>query len=263
LAEIYAAQGHVGKAITLLDEVLAKEPDHEAARSARQRYAPVVAQSQPVVAPEPEDEFNEGESRDAELTPAGTQEPLFESPQQAVGTDTEPAQSMEELEPKRSQSDEGGVDEHPAIQPEQEQFTWGEIEEDSLLIVRGEEKTLRCLWQLGRLSKARWDVKLAGCKLVLKVLEVEARWDGPICRELLVEVDQPQGQRALPVTVSEFRVVLGWLENGTFTPLCLGAEYCWERDTGVKLLWAPPVTQSDEAWERLGRQRIGAWLGVA
>jgi hypothetical protein len=29
----------------------------------------------------------------------------------------------------------------------------------------------------------------------------------------------------------------------------------------VKLLWAPPVSQSDEAWERLGRQRLSGILG--
>ncbi|MGE5784611.1 MAG: tetratricopeptide repeat protein, partial [Myxococcales bacterium] len=39
LAEIYAAQGHVRKALDLLDEVLANEPDHEAARLARSRWS--------------------------------------------------------------------------------------------------------------------------------------------------------------------------------------------------------------------------------
>ena len=35
LAEIYAAQGHMGRAIKLLDEVLLREPDHEAAMALR------------------------------------------------------------------------------------------------------------------------------------------------------------------------------------------------------------------------------------
>jgi hypothetical protein len=39
LAEIYAAQGHLKKALDLLDEVLRKEPDHLAARQARERWA--------------------------------------------------------------------------------------------------------------------------------------------------------------------------------------------------------------------------------
>jgi Domain of unknown function (DUF4912) len=39
LAEIYAAQGHLERAIAVLDEVLAREPDHREARAMRQRFA--------------------------------------------------------------------------------------------------------------------------------------------------------------------------------------------------------------------------------
>lgn len=49
LAEIYAAQGHVRKALDLLDEVLANEPDHDAARVARVRLSKEVSSSQRAV----------------------------------------------------------------------------------------------------------------------------------------------------------------------------------------------------------------------
>jgi len=39
LAEIYAAQGHLDRALRMLDEVLAKEPDHDPARALRVRLA--------------------------------------------------------------------------------------------------------------------------------------------------------------------------------------------------------------------------------
>ena len=39
LAEIYAAQGHLERALRMLDEVLAKEPDHDPARALRTRLA--------------------------------------------------------------------------------------------------------------------------------------------------------------------------------------------------------------------------------
>jgi hypothetical protein len=39
LAEIYGAQGHFKKALAMLDEVLAKEPDHETARKLRDRLS--------------------------------------------------------------------------------------------------------------------------------------------------------------------------------------------------------------------------------
>src|SRR5450432_2552435 len=39
LAEIYATQGHLDRALRMLDEVLAKEPDHDPARALRDRLA--------------------------------------------------------------------------------------------------------------------------------------------------------------------------------------------------------------------------------
>src|ERR1700709_2486711 len=39
LAEIYAAQGHLDRALRMLDEVLANEPDHDPARALRDRLA--------------------------------------------------------------------------------------------------------------------------------------------------------------------------------------------------------------------------------
>ncbi len=43
LAEIYAAQGHPDRALRLLDQVLAKEPDHQAARRLYERLSQPVA----------------------------------------------------------------------------------------------------------------------------------------------------------------------------------------------------------------------------
>ncbi|MGC4069928.1 MAG: tetratricopeptide repeat protein [Polyangiaceae bacterium] len=77
LAEIYAAQGHVAKALTLLDEVLEREPDHEAARAARERFSPVVSKVAPVMPPEPEEEV-EFSAPEPESGDSGTQHRAFE-----------------------------------------------------------------------------------------------------------------------------------------------------------------------------------------
>jgi hypothetical protein len=45
LAEIYAAQGHFERAITVLDEVLGREPDHREARSLRERFVDQLQRS--------------------------------------------------------------------------------------------------------------------------------------------------------------------------------------------------------------------------
>lgn len=56
LAEIYAAQGHLDKALHVLDEIIAREPEHADARSLRQRFlAQSAGHKKPEVAPKRED----------------------------------------------------------------------------------------------------------------------------------------------------------------------------------------------------------------
>jgi hypothetical protein len=317
LAEIYAAQGHVAKALSLLDEVLAKEPDHEAARLARQRYTPVAAQATPLMPPEPEEEL-EGEVTAGEplsavishlkqdavsalseevpcsvemrtATPAegvSSQEAftiaelVVTPPLSSVDIEVTPPPSPVELEVTPPPSPTENM---PSSFCEEEERTtpagspvttqqqadaskvaptqFDEIEEDLLLVVHHGVKSPDCFWQLGRRSKARRIATESGVSLVIKVLEVEAGWDGPLCRESILELEGQRGQMSLPVAASEFRLVLGWLKGDRFVPLCLGVEFAWERDTGSKLLWAPPASQSNEAWERLGRQRLPTLFG--
>lgn len=92
LAEIYAAQGHLDRAITTLDEVLAKDPNHAEAAALRERF---VTQSHktksstppPVIVavPEPVSEPNAAEAAPADVAP-GTVEAVTK-----VETQTEPA----------------------------------------------------------------------------------------------------------------------------------------------------------------------------
>ena len=46
LAEIYAAQGHLERAVAVLDEVLRREPDHEEARELRDRFVAQLARAE-------------------------------------------------------------------------------------------------------------------------------------------------------------------------------------------------------------------------
>ncbi|MCE7892738.1 MAG: tetratricopeptide repeat protein, partial [Sorangiineae bacterium PRO1] len=81
LAEIYAAQGHVKRALGMLDQVLDKEPDHAAARALRDRLGSSrVAPMRPVDPEEPEepslDASPSSSASEAEATPAA--EPVLE-----------------------------------------------------------------------------------------------------------------------------------------------------------------------------------------
>jgi hypothetical protein len=82
LAEIYATQGHLERALRMLDEVLLKEPDHDAARALRTRLASatdlpvsptrrrqkiaIAAEPEPAIAAEPEPAI----AAEPDLTPA-------------------------------------------------------------------------------------------------------------------------------------------------------------------------------------------------
>src|SRR5690606_37136937 len=46
LAEIYAAQGYHAKAVTVLDEVLRREPDHAEARALRDRFGAELSEGE-------------------------------------------------------------------------------------------------------------------------------------------------------------------------------------------------------------------------
>lgn len=74
LAEIYAAQGHLDKALHVIDEILAREPDHADARSFRQRL-----EHQSGTKKQPESQPKREDVLTANVSP-----PPAEAPQQTV-----------------------------------------------------------------------------------------------------------------------------------------------------------------------------------
>jgi hypothetical protein len=92
LAEIYAAQGHLERAIAVLDEVLAREPDHREARAMRARFTEQAGRARPR-AKEREMEQKDDE-RDAPVSdPASTPSPAASASasDERVGSIGEPA----------------------------------------------------------------------------------------------------------------------------------------------------------------------------
>src|SRR5262245_15895980 len=82
LAEIYAAQGHLERAISVLDEVLAREPDHQEARSLRARFAEQV-------------KARSRAGRGAASTQAGAAPPPAPGPQESAKIEAGPAKIEE------------------------------------------------------------------------------------------------------------------------------------------------------------------------
>jgi hypothetical protein len=93
LAQIYAAQGHHARALAVLDEVLAKEPDHVAAKELRQRF---LEASRAAPAPRPTLDVEAEPVFDApRAQPPVEKQPQVEVPEVAVfeASPAEPAQT--------------------------------------------------------------------------------------------------------------------------------------------------------------------------
>ncbi len=97
LAEIYAAQGHRGRAVETLDRVIAREPDHAAARALRAQLADAAFPVPPPrIAPETDEE---GASEDADAGPGAEdiEEPVPPTvASSALGAQAEPAHMLDD-----------------------------------------------------------------------------------------------------------------------------------------------------------------------
>ena len=137
LAEIYAAQGHLERALRMLDEVLAKEPDHDPARALRDRLA---AGTDLPVAPKRRQRISFGESA-LDLDPAASPEPAPDelapepvnahvhendppsSYDQAPATEATPSLAPESLAAPAADELAPATEVTPALSPESEPAT--------------------------------------------------------------------------------------------------------------------------------------------
>jgi hypothetical protein len=94
LAEIYAAQGHLDRALRMLDEVLAKEPDHDPARALRTRLA--TSTDLPVAPPRRRQRVSFADTTNVEPADASTDVPVPAQASEPVPEPVpEPAQASE------------------------------------------------------------------------------------------------------------------------------------------------------------------------
>lgn len=204
LAEIYAAQGHRIKALRVLEEVLAKEPDHAAARQLRDGIA-ASGPDDPVIAPESDEHPLRPATRDeAEAGGNGRERTnghaeIAAAPEVPQAARTPDVAAM--LVPERYDSDEVvliPVD-LTAV------FIYWEAREQTLEDARKEDS--------------------AGA-LVLRLLAVSADWRGPIVETRDLETDQIAGEwlvRDLPVG-AVLRAALGWRTATRFEPLAVAMQ---------------------------------------
>jgi len=277
LAEIYAAQGHVTKALDLLDEVLAKEPDHEAAQRARNRWAQSSVTSERSAGCESaieQESHGDVDAADPAQCDGASEYSIAGDP-----NTSDPDHSGAAMLP-RAVAD---VAANPADTAEQAAIDVVEVAQSAplpvrppdpvderLVALRGADGTLLCEWELvpKTLEKIR-DAEPTGI-LTLRVSEVVASWDGPVTRQQEVEISELRGScRVSPhVASSEVRLAVGWRTAEHFRVLTLGAEFAGaeggaDEADGPALRWAPPHSMAPEHWRCLGRAAARRLHGAA
>jgi hypothetical protein len=186
LAEIYAAQGHLERAIATLDEVLAREPNHEEAKTLRDRFADQLARrSRPPKAP----------ASDAD---------------EGAKPKSDPKADVEEDEPL----------------PLDDEDLPDRYEVDEVVAIAVDPQTVYVYWEVRPTTLARARAASPDGALDLRVHSVSASWHGPEATSRDVKVDELYGERFLrDVTPgAHLRVSIGWLAGEQFEPFAVGME---------------------------------------
>jgi hypothetical protein len=189
LAEIYATQGHRGRAIETLKRVLDHEPDHAAARALLTQLSSSDGPAPASASADTTSESGSHSGSRSASTRAASEPPLSEAPEPFgfLDDDTLPARY--------------DVDECVAVSVDPTTlFTYWEIRESTLAYLR----------------RSRPDGKVA-----LRVLIVTPSWDGPMSSTRDIDVGQFLGDwfiRDLPAA-AVVRVAIGWRSGEVFLPV--------------------------------------------
>ena len=230
LAEIYAAQGHFERAITTLDEVLVRDPEHPEARKLHARFSDQLRRTRPSSTPPPP--AGDGATRRSDPGPAvaqpathgdtgaGTHAHEGHVPAKAPAAADIP---VEVLEAPAALDDRSGVDEVVAIAVD--------------------PHTLYVYWEVRPSTLAELRAGAPNGALVLRVLTVAplgTSAGGPRSVARDVRIDALDGDifvRDLPAA-AEVRVAIGWLawEGATsaFSPIAVGLELSTPREAPVE-----------------------------
>ncbi|MFO0616746.1 MAG: DUF4912 domain-containing protein [Polyangiaceae bacterium] len=233
LAEIYAAQGHLERAIATLDEVIARDAAHDEARRLRERFAEQLRRQRPsrppaasgvtaaALTPElakPKEKEERAEERPAApaLTPAALTPEI--QPQVASSSAEAPAPSPAE--------------EEPALAPPEPIAELSDrYDVDEVVAIAVDPHTVYVYWEVRAATLAPLRNDQPDGALSLRVLTVPAA-GGASSDARDVRVDAAIGElfvRDLPAN-AEIRVAIGWLAGGAFHPVAVGLELATPRE---------------------------------
>jgi hypothetical protein len=263
LAEIYAAQGHLERAIAVLDEVLTREPEHAEANGlrtrfveqsrARQRRGPDVRIETPppvsfaVSTPAPtKPEAPKPPAPAPELPPQQPAQPEIhhpvverpEPPKPEIAPQPSPQPEIQPPSTSRSAvlpvaavAAAAVVDDEPVVAANldadlEEAALPERYDVDEIVALAVDPFTLYFYWEVRATSLARAQARRPGGWLAVRIAGVTASWNGPVTRVRDLRVDSLHGDRFLRDVDpgSNIRVSLGWQSGDEFEPFAVGLD---------------------------------------
>jgi hypothetical protein len=249
LAEIYAAQGHVAKAVSVLEQVLEREPTHELAKELRGAFEARVRGAKPQAAAsadpghgpltpteEPLDQTVENDSCDETPLAALTLEPTVAPMSQTVGGDS--LESFDEMAPLP-------VEREPLLASMPQELSPASVDpttlratpraphseppalrfEDTLLLEVNASHRTRIAWSLRPVRLARLQATRPEGALVVRLFSVAPTATGLSEASCDIAVQGVDGE----IFASEFasgsqvRCCLAWKDADAFVPLVVGS----------------------------------------
>jgi len=264
LAEIYAAQGHLDKAIAVLDEVLTTAPDHGDARALRERLADELAAAlaaeaagDPEQAAPTEDKAPPAPTEELEAL-AGDADIAPSEPADAIDAPVEPdadegaavaPPTVPEVEPAPASADEPGTGEPlPSPTPP------AHYGADEVVALATDPATAYVYWELRPERFARTRHADPDGRLVLRALTMVSRGLDVVSDSRDIPVDALVGDRFISglTPSAELRLCLGWNGPKGFVPLAVATALQMPRDHTAPTLAVDrpdaedPATQRDE-----------------
>jgi hypothetical protein len=207
LAKIYAAQGHVARALSVLAEVLKTEPDHPAALDLQAKIKNKSSAEAP---------------RRKASASVGLREPAAQTASATASETTQPAAVSEPSDPALETSEAAAQQSADQSDSKDEQVSPLQLagEENSLVLLVREAVPAQLNWQLAKQTEA---ARLAGSSVEIEWLTLTPSWRGPIAHRVRIPVTHPVGRiaapKAAPVALSH--AVLGLRQGAKWAPLAV------------------------------------------
>jgi hypothetical protein len=213
LAEIYAAQGHLQRALGILDELLANEPEHEVAQALRERL------------------LAERDHRDVPVTDTAEVEAHDTLPPGAEETPLAEPEPEPELEAEPRLARDNGV--HAVAAPKPTNDTCALI---------AERNRAYLYWELVPETFERMRTLRSDGAWTIRVVGMTPSWDGAVRVERTLIPESHRGAAFVDGIgdAAVVRAAIGWQSASRFEPVIVASELGLDADERAVVRWSPP-----------------------